>query len=52
MVEEFLVSAQFDVHSPGFARVLGSVSNSLPFANAFGCPIDAPMNPASKCTLW
>ncbi|KAL4119749.1 hypothetical protein QTP88_012533 [Uroleucon formosanum] len=41
-----------DVHSPGKIRVLGTLSNSEEFAQAFRCPIGSPMNPSEKCKIW
>ncbi|CAG7835465.1 unnamed protein product [Allacma fusca] len=41
-----------DVHSPGRFRALGGVMNSPAFAESFGCPRKAPMNPRNKCVLW
>lgn len=41
-----------DPHSPGYARVVGPVSNFDEFGKTFGCPLGSPMNPADKCTLW
>lgn len=41
-----------DIHSPGKFRVIGSFSNSEPFANDFNCKEKSKMNPKNKCTLW
>lgn len=41
-----------DVHSPRKARVVGSVSNSKEFSDAFQCNSEARMNPPDKCLLW
>jgi predicted metalloendopeptidase len=41
-----------DPHALPKVRILGSVSNSREFADAFKCPINAPMNPTKKCQLW
>ncbi|KAF0698989.1 Aste57867_10411 [Aphanomyces stellatus] len=39
-------------HPPGRHRVTGVVQNSHEFARAFNCPVNAPMNPANKCSVW
>ncbi|XP_003707170.2 uncharacterized protein LOC100876813 [Megachile rotundata] len=50
--ESLILSAKYDVHSPGRLRVIGSVSNSEDFAKAFNCPVNSPMNPKKKCNIW
>ena len=44
--------AQTDPHSPGEFRVNGVVSNSAPFAKAFGCKPPAPMVREIACRVW
>uniref|UniRef100_UPI00358F17BC endothelin-converting enzyme 2-like n=1 Tax=Myxine glutinosa TaxID=7769 RepID=UPI00358F17BC len=39
-------------HSPARFRVLGTLSNSPEFSQHFHCPLDSPMNPSTKCSLW
>lgn len=38
--------------SPAQFRVNGAVSNFEPFADAFKCRQNAPMNPRKKCDIW
>ena len=33
-------------------RVLGFISNSPEFAEAFQCAPGTPMNPIDKCVIW
>lgn len=35
-----------------FFRVVGSISNSVEFAEAFSCPTGSAMNPRHKCKIW
>ncbi|TGZ57711.1 hypothetical protein DBV15_08331 [Temnothorax longispinosus] len=44
--------AKRDPHSPGRLRIIGSVSNSQDFAEAYNCPIGSAMNPSKKCHIW
>ncbi|XP_074655289.1 neprilysin-like isoform X2 [Tubulanus polymorphus] len=39
-------------HSPGEFRVIGSVSNTKEFSEAYSCPSGSPMNPVHKCQVW
>ena len=44
--------AQTDSHSPGAFRVIGAVSNSAEFAQAFGCKAGQPMVRENACRAW
>lgn len=33
-------------------RVLGPLSNSYDFSEAYQCPPGSPMNPEKKCHIW
>ncbi|XP_072385133.1 neprilysin-1-like [Diabrotica undecimpunctata] len=50
--EDALTKIRSSVHSPGPIRVLGPLSNSKDFAQAYGCPVGSPMNPPEKCNVW
>ena len=50
--ESYLQSIRSGRHSPGRFRVIGSVSNSKDFAEAYNCPLNSPMNPKEKCSVW
>ncbi|KHJ98812.1 peptidase family M13 [Oesophagostomum dentatum] len=43
---------QRGVHMVEKLRVTGTLQNSPDFATAFSCPLNSPMNPSQKCTLW
>jgi predicted metalloendopeptidase len=43
---------QRSAYSPNRYRVNGALSNFRPFADAFHCTINDPMNPNKKCHLW
>lgn len=50
--EEALEKIRTSVHSPGSIRVLGPLSNSYDFSEAYQCPLGSPMNPEKKCHIW
>ena len=41
-----------DPHSPGKFRVIGTLSNSKDFSEAYQCPAGSTMNPTHKCEVW
>ncbi|XP_061393727.1 neprilysin-1 [Musca vetustissima] len=50
--EDALTKIRSSVHSPGSIRVLGPLSNSKDFAEAYQCELGSPMNPVEKCSVW
>lgn len=50
--EDALTKIRSSVHSPGIIRVIGPLSNSKDFAEAYKCPVGSRMNPTSKCSVW
>ncbi|KAG5682753.1 hypothetical protein PVAND_012086 [Polypedilum vanderplanki] len=50
--EDALTKIRSSVHSPGIIRVIGPLSNSKDFAEAYKCPIGTKMNPINKCSVW
>jgi len=50
--EDALTKIRSSVHSPGPIRVLGPLSNSRDFAEAYHCSKDSRMNPPKKCSVW
>ncbi|XP_057612964.1 neprilysin [Chionomys nivalis] len=45
-------SIKTDVHSPGNFRIIGTLQNSVEFADAFHCRKNSYMNPERKCRVW
>ncbi|CAF0815027.1 unnamed protein product [Rotaria sp. Silwood1] len=41
-----------DPHSPARSRIIGTIANSLEFAQVFSCQSKTNMNPSNKCHLW
>ena len=41
-----------DPHSPGEFRLKGPVMNNPDFAVDFNCPLNSPMNPSKKFSVW
>lgn len=50
--EKMEIKLRQDSHSLSSLRVIGSVSNSKDFAEAYNCPLNSPMNPKKKCNIW
>lgn len=50
--EDALSKLRSSVHSPGVIRVLGPLSNSKEFSDAYNCPPQSQMNPTNKCSVW
>jgi len=50
--EDALTKIRSSVHSPGPIRVLGPLSNSRDFSEAYNCPATSRMNPPKKCSVW
>jgi len=45
-------SIKDDVHAPSMFRIIGTLSNSNEFSQAFNCPTGSNMNPKEKCEVW
>lgn len=39
-------------HSPAQFRITGPLSNLREFSDTFNCPLNAPLNPEKKCSVW
>jgi predicted metalloendopeptidase len=50
--EKERMQVQTDPHSPSKYRVNGPLSQLPAFAEAFDCPVGAPMHPAEICEVW
>jgi endothelin-converting enzyme/putative endopeptidase len=50
--ENLRVHAKTDPHSPGRYRVNGLVVNMREFAEAFSCPVTAPLVKKDVCRVW
>ncbi|KAK2148688.1 hypothetical protein LSH36_487g03042 [Paralvinella palmiformis] len=50
--ESYIGTIRSGKHSPGRFRVIGTLSNSYNFAEAFDCPAGSKMNPINKCSVW
>lgn len=50
--EAMLTKIRSGQHSPNKFRVIGTLSNSVEFNEAFNCPVGSRMNPERKCRVW
>ncbi|XP_069936671.1 neprilysin-4 [Cherax quadricarinatus] len=50
--EAMLTKIRSGQHSPNRFRVIGTLSNSEEFSQAFNCPVGSKMNPERKCRVW
>lgn len=50
--ETLKMELETGVHSPAKFRVLGSLSNSKEFSEAFQCSESDSMNPKNRCRVW
>lgn len=50
--EDALSKLRSSVHSPGVIRVIGPLSNSKEFSDAYKCTLGTQMNPTNKCSVW
>ncbi|KAK4327891.1 hypothetical protein Pmani_001641 [Petrolisthes manimaculis] len=50
--EAMLTKLRSGQHSPNKFRVIGTLSNSEEFSEAFNCPVGSRMNPERKCRVW
>ncbi|KAG7171619.1 Neprilysin-4-like 2 [Homarus americanus] len=50
--EAMLTKIRSGQHSPNRFRVIGTLSNSDEFSEAFKCPVGSRMNPVRKCRVW
>ncbi|KAF2358794.1 Peptidase M13 N-terminal domain [Trinorchestia longiramus] len=50
--EAALTNLRSGRHSPNKFRVVGTLSNSEAFSQAFECKKGSPMNPVNKCSVW
>ncbi|XP_017304641.1 neprilysin-1-like, partial [Diaphorina citri] len=50
--EDALTKVRSANHPPGKFRILGPLSNSRDFSEAYNCPLGTRMNPVAKCSVW
>ncbi|MCB1055700.1 MAG: M13 family peptidase, partial [Acidobacteria bacterium] len=50
--EQLRLQARTNPHSTPRYRVIGPLSNTPAFGEAFNCPVGSPMRPETMCEVW